>query len=318
MRSKKRKNQKKRKMETTNTNPENQISENQEQKEDDKKDKTLLIKRVLFITIGVLLLFLIILATIFIFKSEESKEPTESSPPVESSAKTNENNTENVPSEPEIKETKFDFNNLEPEKLNEQLELLTNKNMEYQKEKEQKILEEEKKLSPVFNLVNNLKDKEEIKKEENSIVNSEDNKKEEISKIEEIKEDKKEEIISEKKDVATSTSNETKTQNETSNINSNSKKEQTTKITESLTFVKLINVAKIKGDLNKKYFDKVIEVNANVLLCRDDENIIELYYGPFLEDEIRDNLLSKLIKNGFKEAYSLEMTKEEFDKRCNY
>ena len=305
-------------METTNTNPENQISENQEQKEDDKKDKTLLIKRVLFITIGVLLLFLIILATIFIFKSEESKEPTESSPAVESSAKTNENNTENVPSEPEVKETKFDFNNLEPEKLNEQLELLTNKNMEYQKEKEQKILEEEKKLSPVFNLVNNLKDKEEIKKEENSIVSSEDNKKEEISKIEEIKEDKKEEIISEKKDVATSTSNETKTQNETSNINSNSKKEETTKITESLTFVKLINVAKIKGDLNKKYFDKVIEVNANVLLCRDDENIIELYYGPFLEDEIRDNLLSKLIKNGFKEAYSLEMTKEEFDKRCNY
>jgi hypothetical protein len=305
-------------METTNTNPENQISENQEQKEDDKKDKTLLIKRVLFITIGVLLLFLIILATIFIFKSEESKEPTESSPAVESSAKTNENNTENVPSEPEIKETKFDFNNLEPEKLNEQLELLTNKNMEYQKEKEQKILEEEKKLSPVFNLVNNLKDKEEIKKEENSIVSSEDNKKEEISKIEEIKEDKKEEIISEKKDIATSTSNETKTQNETSNINSNSKKEETTKITESLTFVKLINVAKIKGDLNKKYFDKVIEVNANVLLCRDDENIIELYYGPFLEDEIRENLLSKLIKNGFKEAYSLEMTKEEFDKRCNY
>lgn len=291
-------------METTNTNPENQISENQEQKEDDKKDKTLLIKRVLFITIGVLLLFLIILATIFIFKSEESKEPTESSPPVESSAKTNENNTENVPSEPEIKETKFDFNNLEPEKLNEQLELLTNKNMEYQKEKEQKILEEEKKLSPVFNLVNKLKDKEGIKKEENSIVSSEDNKKEEISKIEEIKEDKKEEIISEKKDIATSTSNETKTQNETSNINSNSKKEETTKITESLTFVKLINVAKIKGDLNKKYFDKVIEVNANVLLCRDDENIIELYYGPFLEDEIRDNLLSKLIKNGFKEAYS--------------
>ena len=305
-------------METTNTNPENQISENQEQKEDDKKDKTLLIKKILFITIGVLLLFLIILATIFIFKSEESKEPTESSPPIESSAKTNENNTENIPSEPEIKETKFDFNNLEPEKLNEQLELLTNKNMEYQKEKEQKILEEEKKLSPVFNLVNNLKDKEGIKKEENSIVSSEDNKKEEISKIEEIKEDKKEEIISEKKDIVTNTNNETKTQNETSNINSNSKKEETTKTTESLTFVKLINVAKIKGDLNKKYFDKVIEVNANVLLCRDDENIIELYYGPFLEDEIRDNLLSKLIKNGFKEAYSLEMTKEEFDKRCNY
>ncbi len=55
----------------------------------------------------------------------------------------------------------------------------------------------------------------------------------------------------------------------------------------------------------------MIEVNANVLLCRDDENIIELYYGPFLEDEIRDNLLSKLIKNGFKEAYSLEMRQKK-------
>lgn len=305
-------------METANTNPEAKVSENPEEIEEDKKNKTILIKKILFITIGILLLFLIILALVFILKSEEPKESTESAPAIEQTAKENENNTENIPPEPEIKETKFDFNKLEPEKLNEQLELLTNKNMIYQKEKEQKILEEEKKLSPVLNLVNNLKDKEEIKKEENSIVSSEDNKKEEISKIEEIKEDKKEEIISEKKDIVTNTNNETKTQNETSNINSNSKKEETTKITESLTFVKLINVAKIKGDLNKKYFDKVIEVNANVLLCRDDENIIELYYGPFLEDEIRDNLLSKLIKNGFKEAYSLEMTKEEFDKRCNY
>ena len=95
--------------------------------------------------------------------------------------------------------------------------------------------------------------------------------------------------------------------------------EEPTKTTaESLTFVKLINVAKIKGDLNKKYFDKVVDINANILLCRDDENIIELYYGPFLEDSLRDDLLSKLIKNGFKESYSLEMTKEEFDKRCNY
>ncbi len=54
-------------METTNTNTEHHIRENKEQKAHDKKDKTLLIKRVLFITIRVLLLFLIILATILIF-----------------------------------------------------------------------------------------------------------------------------------------------------------------------------------------------------------------------------------------------------------
>ncbi|AYJ79474.1 hypothetical protein AN286_04720 [Aliarcobacter cryaerophilus ATCC 43158] len=309
-------------METTNSNPEDKISENQEQQEEDKKDKTLLIKRVLFITIGVLLLFLIVLATIFIFKSEETKESTESSPPVEKSTQINENSTESVPPEPEIKETKFDFNNLEPEKLNEQLELLTNKNMEYQKEKEQKILEEEKKLSPIFNLVNNLKDKEENKKEEITKTPLEDTnikeiKKEEISKTEEIKEEKKEEVISDKNGISLAVNSETKTKDNNQEKNSNLIDEPT-KITESLNFVKLINVAKIKGSLNKKYLDKVVEVNANILLCRDDENIIELYYGPFLEDSLRDDLLSKLIKNGFKESYSLEMTKEEFDKRCNY
>ena len=286
-------------METANTNPEAKVSENPEEIEEDKKNKTILIKKILFITIGILLLFLIILALVFILKSEEPKESTESAPAIEQTAKENENNTENIPPEPEIKETKFDFNKLEPEKLNEQLELLTNKNMIYQKEKEQKILEEEKKLSPVLNLVNNLKNKEENKEEiattPAEITNTEENKKEEVVP---------------KKTEALTTNDETQTKK---NI------EEPTKTTaESLTFVKLINVAKIKGDLNKKYFDKVVDINANILLCRDDENIIELYYGPFLEDSLRDDLLSKLIKNGFKEAYSLEMTKEEFDKRCNY
>ena len=73
-------------------------------------------------------------------------------------------------------------------------------------------------------------------------------------------------------------------------------------ISTKLAFLKFINVAKIKGNLNKKYFDKVVDINANILLCRDDENIIELYYGPFLEDSLRDDLLSKLIKSNFRKS----------------
>ena len=103
-------------METANTNPEAKVSENPEEIEEDKKNKTILIKKILFITIGILLLFLIILALVFILKSEEPKESTESAPAIEQTAKENENNTENIPPEPEIKETKFDFNKLEPEK----------------------------------------------------------------------------------------------------------------------------------------------------------------------------------------------------------
>ena len=47
-------------------------------------------------------------------------------------------------------------------------------------------------------------------------------------------------------------------------------------------------------------------------------NRIEIYYGPFKNNEERSELLDKLMKNKFEEAYELEFTQEEFDKRCNY
>ena len=82
--------------------------------------------------------------------------------------------------------------------------------------------------------------------------------------------------------------------------------------------MKLINVAKIKGVLYKKYLDKATSLDPNIHLCRDDLNRIELYYGPFETLDSREVLLNRLIKNGFSQAYELEMTKEEFDARCNY
>ena len=93
--------------------------------------------------------------------------------------------------------------------------------------------------------------------------------------------------------------------------------QQTTE-TSTPTFIKLINVAKIKGELKKNFLDKVISINPNVHLCRDEENIIELYFGPFSDDETRKELYNKLVSKGFKEAYELEMTQEAFDKSCNY
>jgi len=83
-------------------------------------------------------------------------------------------------------------------------------------------------------------------------------------------------------------------------------------------FLMLINVAKIKGVLYKKYLDKLAKINPNIKLCRDDQNRIELYYGPFEKDTDRTELLNKLISNKFNEAYELEFTQEEYDKRCNY
>lgn len=89
-------------------------------------------------------------------------------------------------------------------------------------------------------------------------------------------------------------------------------------LTEQSTFLKFINVAKIKGALYKKYLDKVVSINPNVILCRDDKNRIELYFGPFKNDIEREELLNKLLDKGFEQAYKLEFTKEEFNSRCNY
>ena len=324
-------------METTNTNNDVQEEQTEDQIEETKKDKTAIIKKVLFATIGVLVLLLIILTFIFILKDAKEDETTHETPISDAkNVQNNQNSIEPVNQEPQVEESKFDFNNLEPEKLNEQLELLTNKNMEHQKEKEEKLLEEEKKLSPILNLVNNLKNKE-LDKEENTEKQNDKGKetpaqapKEENNPENEIENSTKEpaNISNTEQEVKKSESSQNDKPNaEPSNIETNNNisinksivlDEKTTQKTNESTFVKLINVAKIKGNLNKKYLDKAVDVNSNILLCRDDENIIELYYGPFLEDKLRDDLLSKLIKNGFKEAYSLEMTKEEFDKRCNY
>lgn len=94
--------------------------------------------------------------------------------------------------------------------------------------------------------------------------------------------------------------------------------EKENKINENNGFLKFINVAKIKGVLYKKYLDSVVAINPNVILCRDDKNRIELYYGPFNSDNERTELLNKLIDNNFEQAYELEFTQEEFNNRCNY
>ncbi|WP_418179702.1 hypothetical protein ACNSOO_04030 [Aliarcobacter lanthieri] len=287
-------------MEKTNIAPENNVNETIEsevEQTEEKKSKAALIKKILIIAIAILTLLVIILILVFLLKSS-SKEETVEAPQVtlEEPVTTQEVEVN------EPKEFKFDFNNLEPEKLNEQLALLTNKNLEIQRTEEfnnnSKDKVESESLFP--------KDEKEDKKEENITIN---NNEQTI-----YKEDTKAiEIVEQKKDIEKAKPNvipqiENTIVNEENTINNN----------DSSPFVKLINVAKIKGDLNKKYLDRAITVNPNILLCRDEINNIELYYGPFIDDDLRDELLKKLLSKGFKEAYILEMLEDEFNKRCNY
>lgn len=83
-------------------------------------------------------------------------------------------------------------------------------------------------------------------------------------------------------------------------------------------FLLLINVAKIKGELYKNYLDSIVSISPDVKLCRDDSNIIEIYFGPFRSMESRKNIYNKLVENGFENSYEVELVKEEFNRRCNY
>ena len=87
---------------------------------------------------------------------------------------------------------------------------------------------------------------------------------------------------------------------------------------EENTFLLLINVATIKGNLYKDYLDSITSISSDVKLCRDDVNNIEVYFGPFENKTSRKSLFNALLENNFDNAFEVELTKEEFNKRCNY
>lgn len=306
------------------------IDENSEKKEDEvsgesqekELDKQALIKKVLIGSIAFLSVFLIVIVLIFIFKSP-NEAVVEEVPAVAPQAEEKVDQIEEP--EPVHKEFKFDFNNLDPEKLNEQLSLLTNKNLEIQMQEE---LDAKDKKSASLKIDENIvlaepEIKQEIKAAEENIEKSiEEIKKDLVEVKSDIKEEKKEEATSKLADAKVSNppldNNTIPGIEKPINNSLENSENKTIKKDNLIEFSKLINVAKIKGNLQKKFLDKAVAIDSNILLCRDDKNNIELYYGPFNDDSLRDILLNKLLKAGFKEAYTLEMSKDEFDKRCNY
>lgn len=282
------------------------IEENSENKDGLKSNNFL--RKILIYVIAFLISILVIISVFYIFDFFVSnKEEKNTQVVMESPAQTTTPQEETqavVKQEEPVKheEYNFDFNNLDPDKLNEQLSLLTNKNIEQSRleklkaENEKKLLEEKKINEPV------LKDNETTQNETTKTQNNDTLKNN--NPVLNLNSSANEKIP-------------TKTSSEQTIKKEDTSTQQTTE-TSNPTFIKLINVAKIKGELKKNFLDKVISISPNVHLCRDEENIIELYFGPFSDDETRKELYNKLVSKGFKEAYELEMTQEAFDKSCNY
>ncbi|MCV6607367.1 MAG: hypothetical protein OIF32_04075 [Campylobacterales bacterium] len=234
----------------------------------------------------------------------------------------------------------FDENNINKEKLNKKLTLLTKKEImnkeeleaeekklkeEERKKKEakQKALEEkkrkeEKRLAKLEEEKRLLKEQEErLIKEQKALLEMQDELKAEFEEqkkkflmdLENQKAllEKEAEPIIEQEPVISDEKEEVMIEEKEENIIDTSKQ-----------FLSFINVATIKGDLYKTYLDKVLTIDKNVSLCRDLKNRIEIYYGPYESEKERTKIFNNLLENGFTESYLVDFTNEEYNKRCKY
>lgn len=321
--------------------------DNKENQTNHSLNKANLIKKALIAGIAILVIFLLIILVLILTKKPNSVEEDSSAQvasQIEQNIETVENKqlNENQTVQNEESDFKFDFNNLEPDKLNEQLELLTNKNLEQKALEELSLLEKEEKKSSNASSIFVESDS----KTENSINSAQESLNNEVLVLNDV-EEKNIEINSETKEseaiensdelIETKTILEDEKEEATNNINiqkeievskeskslivvEDESKNEDTKASDinKYEFLKIISVAKIKGNLKKSYYDKIYNIDSSVLLCRDSLSNIEIYFGPFKDNTKQENLLNRLLEAGFSEAYNLEMEKEEFNKRCNY
>lgn len=319
--------------------------DNKENKTNHSLNKANLIKKALIAGIAILVIFLLIILVLILTKKPNSVEEAPSAQvasQIEQNIETAENKqlNENQTVQNEESDFKFDFNNLEPDKLNEQLELLTNKNLEQKALEELSLLEKEEKKSSnassifvesdskIENSINSTQESVNNEvlvlndvEEKNIEINSETKESEAIENSDELIETKTI-LEDEKKEPASNIKQKIEISKESKSliVFEDKSKNEDTKASDikKYEFLKIISVAKIKGNLKKSYYDKIYNIDSSVLLCRDSLGNIEIYFGPFKDNTKQENLLNRLLEAGFSEAYNLEMEKEEFNKRCNY
>lgn len=318
---------------------------NKENQTNHSLNKANLIKKALIAGIAILVIFLLIILVLILTKKPNSVEEAPSAQvasQIEQNIETAENKqlNENQTVQNEESDFKFDFNNLEPDKLNEQLELLTNKNLEQKALEELSLLEKEEKKSSnassifvesdskIENSINSTQESVNSEvlvlndvEEKNIEINSETKESEAIENSDELIETKTI-LEDEKKEPASNIKQKIEISKESKSliVFEDKSKNEDTKASDinKYEFLKIISVAKIKGNLKKSYYDKIYNIDSSVLLCRDALGNIEIYFGPFKDSTKQENLLNRLLEAGFSEAYNLEMEKEEFNKRCNY
>ena len=289
-----------------------------------KKDKKSLLSKILISLVAFLLFILTIGVVLYFLGFFDPKQIA----PVTEDTKENMVKENTV----ETNEYKFDLKDINSKKLNEQLAYLTNKNLNQEKIDEKEKLENEKKI-----IEEEKKKKEEALKAEEELINNEkaqleakrielENQKAELELLKQEALSLKEEMIIAKSQLENAQKVQVleekpaveEIKDMANDMNSIKSIEDNIRDDDSNNFIQLVSVARIKGELYKSYLDRISSINSKVLLCRDDKNKIEIFLGPFDESVNRTEIVNSLVKNSINEAYEVELTKEEFDKRCNY
>lgn len=81
-------------------------------------------------------------------------------------------------------------------------------------------------------------------------------------------------------------------------------------------FIKFIVINTKEKYIFKNLIDEITSIDKRVNLCRDDENKIQIFIGPFKDNQERDFVINKF--DSKKNPESFDFTQEEFDKRCEF
>jgi hypothetical protein len=243
-----------------------------------------------------------------------------------------------------VPEIVFNEKEIDKKELNKKLTMLTKKeimNKEELEAEEKKIEEERKRKEEEQKKALEAKKKEEEQKLANQLAKIEKEKKElqeqqklikqQQEEFLQLQEKAKKEIENRINNINNNEVQANNMKNEESNLplekqETNVSPEEINKMIQEVdtkqmannSFLSFINVATIKGVLYKSFLDDVQKYDKNISLCRDLKNRIEIYVGPYDSTKERQKVYNLLLENGFKEAYLVDLTKEEYEKRCKY
>ncbi len=79
-----------------------------------------------------------------------------------------------------------------------------------------------------------------------------------------------------------------------------------------------IQISTLKLNQFKSFIKKAKLVNANLSICKDINGKTQVFIGPFQSEDIREKILKTLSKKKITETKNLNLSKEEFERRCSF